>query len=218
MGQGGSVARIVLVAALVAGFSFLWLVIQQAQGPGVIAWKGAGVVLLALWCAMHARSLDGWLITAVMALGAAGDVLLETHGQEAGAAAFLGGHLVAIALYLRNRRPTLSFSQALLAVLVVPVVVYKAYGWTGEAMAAAYALGLGLMAATAWVSRFPRYRVGLGAMLFVASDLLIFARMGPLESTIWTGSLIWLLYFAGQALIATGVVRTLSTEARGSAP
>jgi uncharacterized membrane protein YhhN len=218
MGQGRTMARIVLIAALVAGFSFLWLVIQHAQGPTVIAWKGAGVALLALWCGMQARSLDGWLITAVMALGAAGDVLLETHGEEGGAAAFLCGHLVAITLYLRNRRSALSFSQTLLAVLVVPVVVFKGYSWTHDPMVAVYALTLGLMAATAWASRFPRYRVGLGAMLFVASDLLIFARMGPLAGSSWADVAIWLLYFGGQALIAMGVVRTLTTDARGSTP
>jgi uncharacterized membrane protein YhhN len=41
---------------------------------------------------------------------------------------------------------------------------------------ALYSLGLALMAATAWLSRFPRYRVGIGALMFVVSDLLIFGR------------------------------------------
>jgi uncharacterized membrane protein YhhN len=74
---------------------------------------------------------------------------------------------------------------------------------------ALYATGLGAMAASAWISRFPRYRVGLGAVLFVASDLLIFAKMGPLASSPIPVFLIWPLYFAGQALIAWGAVTTL---------
>jgi uncharacterized membrane protein YhhN len=77
---------------------------------------------------------------------------------------------------------------------------------------AVYAALLGAMAATAWISRFPRYRVGIGAMLFVASDLLIFARMGPLAGSAVPGMLIWPLYFAGQALVAWGVVQALSSD------
>jgi uncharacterized membrane protein YhhN len=66
---------------------------------------------------------------------------------------------------------------------------------------------LAAMAAAAWTSRFSRYSVGIGAMLFVASDLLIFARMGPLAQSQLPGMLIWPLYYAGQYLICFGVLR-----------
>ena len=78
--------------------------------------------------------------------------------------------------------------------------------------AAAYSLFVAAMAAAAWASRFPRYRTGIGAMMFLASDLFIFAGEGevlPKDVTMW---LVWPLYFAGQALIAWGVVRTLGKE------
>ena len=74
---------------------------------------------------------------------------------------------------------------------------------------AVYSLGLALMAATAWLSRFPRYRVGIGAVLFAVSDLLIFARMGPLADSPLPDLLIWPLYYFGQFLICTGVVGEL---------
>ena len=74
---------------------------------------------------------------------------------------------------------------------------------------AIYASCLGAMAASAWVSSFPRYRVGLGAVMFAASDLLIFAKLGPLAVSPVPGWLIWPLYFAGQALIAWGAVTTI---------
>ncbi len=61
-----------------------------------------------------------------------------------------------------------------------------------------YAALLAMMASSAWISSFPRYVVGLGAVLFVASDLLIFAQLGPLAESDWPGFLIWVLYFAGQ--------------------
>jgi uncharacterized membrane protein YhhN len=71
------------------------------------------------------------------------------------------------------------------------------------------------MAAAAWTSRFPRYRTGIGAMLFLASDLFIFAGEGGALSKGVTMWLVWPFYFVGQALIAWGVVSTLSKEARG---
>ena len=71
---------------------------------------------------------------------------------------------------------------------------------------ALYALALGGMAAAAWSSAFPRYRVGLGAVLFVASDLLIFARMGLLADSPLPSLLIWPLYYFGQFLICVGAV------------
>jgi len=201
-------------AAVVAGASYCLAAWCGWSGPGVIAWKGAGVALLALSAASRAASADGWLIAAVMALGAAGDVLLDAVGVTAGAAAFLAGHVVAIVLYLRNRRAALAPSQRVLGLLVAPLTVAIAVAFTlrsGQAPTVAiYAAALGVMAAAAWTSRFPRYRVGLGAMLFVASDLLIFARAGPLAGSFVPTLLVWPLYFAGQALIASGVVGTLS--------
>lgn len=211
----------VLLLALVAGLGY-WVGARffDPFAPAMIAWKGAGVGLLAIWAGLQARSPDGWLIAIVLALGAAGDVLLDAAGAYPGVAAFLAGHLVAIVLYLRNRRPKLSVSQLLLAIVLVPVVVFVTWSMPENRAIAPpmslYALALSLMAATAWTSRFPRYLTGLGAMLFVASDLLIFARYGPLAASAIPGLLIWPLYFTGQAMIATGVVRTLQATPRAA--
>jgi uncharacterized membrane protein YhhN len=198
-----------LIAAILAGASYLASGALGLPLPAAVAWKGAGVALLALYAAQRARGLDGGLLVAVMALGALGDMLIEVAGLVTGALAFLAGHLVAIALYLRHRRPAPSLSQRLLAVVLVPATVATAWWLPADrAMApgiALYALGLSLMAATAWLSAFPRLRVGLGAVMFVASDLLIFARAGPLAHAAWVSPAIWVLYFAGQALICIGV-------------
>jgi uncharacterized membrane protein YhhN len=70
------------------------------------------------------------------------------------------------------------------------------------------------MAATAWLSRFPRFRTGIGAQLFLISDLLIFARMGPLHGQAWLGFGVWGLYYLGQLLIALGVTQTLAATPR----
>ncbi|MEO5494285.1 MAG: lysoplasmalogenase [Sphingomonas sp.] len=196
-------------AALIAGASF-WIADKQIDHDAArIVWKGSGVALLALWAALNARNRDGWQIAAVMALGALGDVLLECS-QALGAGAFLAGHIVAAVLYLRHRRAMRSGSQNVLAVLLIIWIPFTAFWLPGDRPAApligVYALGLGAMAGSAWASSFPRYRVGLGAVMFAASDLLIFAKMGPLAASPVPGWLIWPLYFFGQALVAWGAV------------
>ncbi|WOF44827.1 lysoplasmalogenase [Sphingopyxis indica] len=210
-------ARWLWPLALVGGISFFAAVLGRWDGPAIWAWKASGVGLLALWAAANARGRFGWMIAVVMALGALGDWLLDAAGMMAGATAFAAGHLVAIALYLGNRRPRLGGSQMLLALVTVPLALLIAWGLTrgveGSGAAIGYTAVVAAMAASAWVSRFPRYRTGIGAMLFLASDLFIFAGEGGALSHDITRWLVWPLYFTGQALIAWGVVATLSREA-----
>jgi uncharacterized membrane protein YhhN len=205
--------RAIWWAAIIAGASYLVPVVAGWNGPATIAWKGAGVGLLALWAAVNARDFDGWLIAAVMALGALGDVLLDAKGLETGAAAFAAGHLLAIWLYARHRRAALSPSQRGLALLLVPLSLAIVWGLLrhepGWWHAAIYTALVATMAAMAWTSAFPRYRTGLGAIAFLLSDLLIFARLGGAVPPAMTGVAIWVLYFGGQAMIALGVVTSL---------
>jgi uncharacterized membrane protein YhhN len=196
-----------LLASLAAGILF-WL-LKDTGLPGLyqITLKGAGVALLAVYALARHKGHDANTIAAVMAFGALGDVLIEFR-LEAGAIAFLIGHLIAIRLYWQHRRANPSASQkamALTLLVLTPLVSFQ----LGGAMVALYALGLGGMAATAWLSSFSRYRVGLGAVMFVASDLLIFARMGVLADSTLPGLLIWPLYYFGQFLICVGVVGEL---------
>ncbi len=215
-GREMGIRQIILIAALLAGATYLpasWLL---AHGPLLIACKGAGVALLALWAGLQARSLDGWLIALVMACGAAGDVLLETAGLTTGALAFLAGHVVAIGLYARHVRPLRWSADGPIAVARLVVIPVLAFVFPADRAAAPgialYATGLGAMAAMAWLSDFPRSRVSLGALLFAVSDLLIFARLGPLAGSVVPDLLVWPLYFGGQALIVTGVVGSLGRE------
>ena len=210
---------LVLALALAAGVSYVASWEMDLPPIANMLWKGAGVSLLALYAAMRARNLDGWLICAVMAFGALGDMLLEVAGLTVGAIAFLVGHLIAIWLYLRNRRRALSRSQLLFAILLVPATGILAFLLpTDRGLAAAatlYSMSLAVMAAMAWTSRFPRALVGAGALMFVISDLLIFARAGALEHAAWIGLAIWGLYFLGQTLICVGVTRTLARNPLG---
>lgn len=199
-----------LVAAIFAGASYYIAVLLDLDDAAVTTWKGAGVALLGVWAASQPPSRDRWWLFAYLAFGALGDVLIETSGLRTGGLAFMSGHVVAIALFLRNRRTRLSASQSALAVaflVLVPGIAFAMSPPGGQAFGhAVYGLALGAMAAAAWISRFSRYGVGIGAVLFVVSDLLIFARGGPLAGSIVPTLLVWPLYFAGQLLIAWGVV------------
>lgn len=200
--------NLLFLAALLAGLTY-WPASDLPFGPALlIAWKGAGVGLLALWAGLRVEGRDGWLLTAVLAFGTLGDVLLEAIGMQAGAAAFLIGHVVAVALYWRNRRP----GAHRLWLMLVPAVVLAGALLPDDRSAApgiaVYSLGLGAMAATATMSRFRT--AAIGAWLFVASDLLIFARLGPLANSFVPDLLIWPLYFAGQAMIAWDVDRQVN--------
>lgn len=166
-----------------------------------VAWKGLSVGLLALWAARHADTRDGWAIAAVLASGAAGDVLIETRGLVAGGAAFAVGHAIALWLYAQGR-----WRHGWLPILVSAFAVATvALAMTARAEIGVYAALLGAMAGAASLGRFPR-TVAIGGWLFVASDLLLFARLGPLADSVVPDWTVWPTYFAGQALIAYGVV------------
>lgn len=196
-----------LLASLAAGIGF-WL-LKDTGLPGLyqIMLKGAGVALLAIYAFNRHKGHDANTIAAVMGFGALGDVLIEFK-LELGAVAFLVGHLIAIRLYWQHRRPNPTGSQraaALVLLVLTPLISFL----LGGPMVALYALGLGGMAATAWLSTFSRFRVGLGAVMFVISDLLIFARMSLVADSPLPGLLIWPLYYFGQFLICIGVVGEL---------
>lgn len=186
-----------------------WLGLPHS--PATILWKGAGVGLLAVWAAARARDRDGWWFVVVLMLGAVGDVLLDAVGNTVGGTIFFLGHVAAIAFYIRHRAARGGVVVAAACALGGAVLAYALARDLGGAI---YTLGVCAMAVAAAQSRFPA-RVGLGAALFVVSDLLIFAAMGPLRDSVLPSLLIWPLYFAGQALIAHGVVTTLAEEHRG---
>jgi uncharacterized membrane protein YhhN len=213
-------SRWVLFAALLAGISYgLAPPVALAVGAppplpdwAFVVWKGAGVTLLALWALIAAPGRDGRWLALLLAFGAMGDMLLETHGLVVGALAFLAGHLVAIALYARHRRADLTRADLVGGLIFVIAVAGFSFALSADrALApgvALYSAGLGAMAAMAWLSRFPRALTAAGALMFVVSDLLIFARAGrPALDILPMGLAVWGLYFAGQTLIALGGVR-----------
>lgn len=214
MGQNGMAgigrgrADWLLVAALLGGASY-WPAGQllAAVPPAlIVAWKGLGVALLALWVLAAVPGRDGRWLAAVLALGALGDVLLDAVSLTVGAVAFLAGHLLAVPFYLRHRAAGAGRGRIVaVGALAMGIVALAASLPADRAAApgiALYSSGLAAMAGAAALSRFPL--AARGALLFVISDLLIFAGLGPLAGSALASWLIWPLYFAGQALIAVG--------------
>lgn len=201
-----------LLASMACAIAFYFLCDGHLPEPVLILLKGAGVALLAIYALRQLPTRDGKTIASVMAFGALGDMAIE-WSTTAGAAVFLLGHLIAIGFYMQHRRANLAPSQKLAAIallVIVPLIAWQLPTDRSSAPATAlYAIGLAGMAAAAWTSSFPRYRVGIGALLFVASDLLIFARLGPWAEHWIPHMFVWPLYYIGQLMITTGVVGKL---------
>lgn len=195
-----------------------YLIADQPLGevfvlPGLyeILLKGSCVMLLALYAFRRAPGLDGALIGVALALSACADMALEIDFLVGGAF-FAMSHAVAIYVYLRNRRERVTISQWLFAIAIFIATPAMTWLLSERVEVIAYSLFLGAMAAMAWTSRFPRYRVGIGAVLFVVSDWLIFSEMGSFNLGELPRLLVWPLYYSGQLMIATGVVQTLRGE------
>lgn len=210
--------RLLLLASVVAAAGFYFGQETGFPSTALIAWKGGAVGLLAAYALQWRTIADFRLLALVMALSALGDMVLEVQFQLGGLC-FLASHIAAISLYLRHRRFALTQSQKIAGVALLILTPAIAFLLPADRVlasnAALYALALGGMASAAWLSRFPRYRVGLGAVLFVVSDLLVFAEMGPLAGSTLPGLLIWPTYYAGQFLICTGVASPLRRHASG---
>lgn len=204
-----------LFASLTAGIAYYFMTDSRLPGMGLIVLKGSAVALLAVYAWHRHLGRDGQILALVMALAAVGDMAIELS-YPAGGAAFFLSHIAAMALYLRHRRHMITFSQKLFAVtllLVTPLIAFLLAQPSGNGFAVAtYALALGGMAGLGWTSSFPRYRVGLGVVLFVISDLLIFSQFSILADSAIPDALIWPAYYFGQFLIATGIVQTLLRE------
>jgi uncharacterized membrane protein YhhN len=205
-----------LLASIAAATAYFFLKDNPiGEGTWGLLLKGAGVALLALYALLRVphdrRGLDGALLVLALVLASLGDMAIELY-FIVGGALFAAAHCVAVVLYLRNRHPRPSPTQKLTGGALLIGTPLVSYLLSGQAEIAIYAGFLGAMAAAAWMSHYPRYRVGTGAVLFVVSDWLIFSRMGSFDLAPLPDLLIWPLYYAGQVMIATGIVQCLRGE------
>lgn len=205
-----------LLLSLAAGLAYPWLDGRLGPAADVIL-KGLGVGALAIVaiCASRTNPAFHWL-AAIMAAGAAGDMLLEVPaGFIAGAGAFAIGHCIAMAFYAGQRRQPLPAVDRILAAglvaygLAMPGLVMPAGASVGAPML--YSVLLCGMAAAALLSRFPRRWVFAGALLFVLSDTFLIMRLGGsvVGDARVHGLIVWYCYYFGQAMIFFGVEKGL---------
>jgi len=166
-----------LLASITAATAFYFLSDNPVfEGTWGLLAKGASVGLLVIYVQLRVspgkHRSDGFLLATTLALAAAGDVAIELDFVTGGAL-FAAAHVVAVGLYLRNRHKRPSPTQKLIGAALLIGTPLVSYLLSGAGQIAIYAAFLGAMASAAWMSHYPRYRVGTGAVLFVVSDWFI---------------------------------------------
>jgi len=199
------------LAASLAYFLF------QSREPisGSVMLKGLSVTTLAAMVGRTLDGRDGLLLCLALAFGSLGDVLLDWNQDlfPAGLGAFLIGHFLYIALFLRNRpRPLRLQAQdkAIIAGLFVFAAVMGGYllpatGGLAPAVAV-YMCALTGMVICAVVLGLPERWLVIGALLFLTSDTIL--AISKFKSPVpGREFLIWPTYYIGQLLIAIGFLR-----------
>jgi len=214
----GAVTKKLLVASAICSAIFLAF-IGDPHLPGVrlgVLFKVASIALLTVLSAIATRRK---LLVLALAFSSLGDLLLDIRrlgslGPEQlflfGLISFLVAHLFYVALFMKTRSENgISTVRKVACVVVVAVAATSlAILWLGlkemRIPVLAYSLVLTAMAVTAQRSRFGTL-VALGALSFVASDTMlamsIFGHPFPASRV-----LVWITYYAAQALITAGVI------------
>lgn len=201
-----------LLASL--GASMAYYVLKDAEFPGIqlMAMEAASLLLLAGYAWLRHKSEEAYMVSGMMALAGIGVVAVELD-LFLGALVLILGNCLGIALFVQRRRKYLAASQKAVATALLVLTPLSVLGFAANDPAkwtiCSFAVALGGMAGSAWVSTFPRYRVGTGAVLYVASSLLSVAGAGPLAANPLPGLLAWPLFYIGQFLICTGVIQNV---------
>ncbi|MWV27963.1 lysoplasmalogenase [Erythrobacter sp. GH3-10] len=201
-----------LLFSVIAALAFFYLQATDLPGLYLIPIKGFAVGFLAVYAYLRHNSADAHRLALALLVAALADMAIEID-LRVGAAVFFVFHMLAVSVFMKHSRGKLHGGDqaAFLAILILPPLLgyFLPYDRMIAWAVAIYAVALSLMAASAWMSDFPRMRVAAGALLFVLSDLLIFAELGPLSGSAVPEYLVWPIYYLGQFLITIGVITTL---------
>jgi hypothetical protein len=174
----------------------------------LIPWKGACTAGLALSVYLSGQDGTRRLLALALAISAVADMILATRAMVPAGVLFSISHLIALAVFWRNRAQPVAGAR-LACAIAIPVTSFglsllAIHGSNVPLFFALYPLLSGVMAAAAVLSRFPLWLCGLGAAVFICSDVLVLAWLGVLQRDPSFGYLTWLTYFGGYAMVARG--------------
>lgn len=208
-----------LLLATVAGVAYAGLEPRLAPVPGAIL-KAVPATLLALALLLERRRVGSALPGLALAFHAAGDLALEVASRLHGLGAFLLGHLVWVGFLYPRRLPWEQVggraklflgALGLTGALFVPALVEAApESW--KVPVGLYAAALLLFASLAQLGPFP-WPLALGALLFVASDLLLGSSWFGVGLPGFEGA-VWPLYVAAQILMAAALLFSATSAGR----
>ncbi len=202
-----------LLASMACALALLLLQGGQTPGLYLMALRGGALVLLAIYAALRHRGSDTRSLAGMLVLEGLGAGLLETMPLIA-LNLLLVGYLVGLGLFLAHRRPVMDADRraaALALTLGTPLLCFFAADRAGVGVPLFLGLALGGMAAAAWISTFARSRVGLGAALIGAGNVLGIAALGALAGAPAPilSLAAWPLFYIGNLVLATGVTGEL---------
>jgi uncharacterized membrane protein YhhN len=209
--------RLLAASAICSAIFLLYVIAPQFPGARfAVVFKVASIALLALIAAVVSDRSK--LLIAALGFSAIGDFFLGVHGLGPlgpeqlflmGLVSFLVAHLFYVALFLTHRAPAARNTARKLACAAVAITAAASLFvlWAGlgpmRVPVLAYSLVLTAMAVTAQLSRFSNV-VRFGALSFVASDTMLALSIFGHPFT-RSHILVWITYYAAQALITTGV-------------
>lgn len=216
-------AETALAGAIVLGVLFWAGFCWRAGGGWVKVFvKTASTALLAVFAYMAGGP---WLVVAGLALSSAGDAFLALDGEKwlkPGMAAFFLAHVAYVVLFWglpQADRNLLNLGAQIALVFGGVVFVRWLAPWLGAMRYPVFAYtAIILMMGAAALRLQPEYvLVTLGAVMFVASDMILslqlFTRPAGEAPRLVPSLAVWGLYFFGQALIAWGVVYPFAAAA-----
>jgi len=208
-----------LLASIVCALGYVWLSVDPplpVPGAWLLALAIVPYGLLAVYAVLRHHGNDTRMLAVMLGLLGLGSGI-SLYFPYQGSLLLIAGLAVGIGLFLSHPRERTSPSQkaAAVALLVLTPVICQlvtpreaAAGWSP----AIFGLALGGMAASAWMSSFPRYRVGTGAAIAVAASVLSLRYLGAIDGPSLGELIAWPLFYVGFVMLATGVTGELRSR------
>lgn len=197
-----------LLASMILAVMWIWLQDSRLPGLYLLVLKGAPLALLAVYAVLRHRGNDTRSLAGMLGLEAVGSALWY-EVPVIGLNAMLVAFLIGLTLFLAHRTPVMDGGRrasALALMVGTPLLCFFAADRAGVGVPLFLGLALGGMAAAAWISTFPRSRVGVGAALIVLGVVLEIAAS---SGSAMLALAAWPLFYLGNLVLATGVTGEL---------